>query len=80
MCDPLDTGKMVIIATGASAKHMGLKGEDTYWQSGILACAVCDAAEEATYLTKYGSHAWLHGDQQVCAATGTAAAVNRSAN
>ena len=39
-----ETADAVIIATGASAKRMGLKGEDTYWQSGISACAVCDGA------------------------------------
>lgn len=39
-----ETADTVIIATGASAKRMGLKGEETYWQSGISACAVCDGA------------------------------------
>ena len=39
-----ETTETVIIATGASAKRMGLKGEETYWQSGISACAVCDGA------------------------------------
>lgn len=39
-----ETADAVIIATGASAKRMGLKGEQTYWQSGISACAVCDGA------------------------------------
>jgi len=39
-----ETADAVIIATGASAKRLGLKGEDTYWQSGISACAVCDGA------------------------------------
>lgn len=39
-----ETADTVIIATGASAKRMGLKGEQTYWQSGISACAVCDGA------------------------------------
>lgn len=34
----------LIIATGASAKRLNLPGEDTYWQSGISACAVCDGA------------------------------------
>ncbi len=34
----------VIIATGATARRMGLPGEDTYWQKGISACAVCDGA------------------------------------
>ncbi len=34
----------VIIATGATAKRLFLKGEDEYWQKGISACAVCDGA------------------------------------
>ncbi len=34
----------VIIATGATAKRMHIKGEDVYWQRGISACAVCDGA------------------------------------
>ncbi|KAI0204404.1 hypothetical protein F4808DRAFT_341302 [Astrocystis sublimbata] len=69
------TADAVILATGASAKRGGLAGEETYWQQGVSACAVCDgavpifrnkplvvigggdsAAEEATFLTKYGSH------------------------
>ncbi|KAF9231013.1 hypothetical protein BU15DRAFT_90995 [Melanogaster broomeanus] len=76
--DEPETADTIIIATGASAKRLGLKGEDIYWQSGISACAVCDgavpifrkkplavigggdsAAEEATYLTKYGSHVYV---------------------
>lgn len=39
-----ETADAVIIATGASAKRLGLAGEETYWQSGISACAVCDGA------------------------------------
>ncbi|KAK9766001.1 thioredoxin-disulfide reductase [Basidiobolus ranarum] len=39
-----DTADSVIIATGATAKRMFLPGEDTYWQNGISACAVCDGA------------------------------------
>lgn len=69
------TADAIIIATGASARRLGLPGEDKYWQNGISACAVCDgavpifrnkplvvigggdsAAEEAMFLTKYGSH------------------------
>lgn len=69
------TASALIIATGASARRLGLPGEDKYWQNGISACAVCDgavpifrqkelvvigggdsAAEEAIFLTKYGSH------------------------
>ncbi|TVY44588.1 Thioredoxin reductase, partial [Lachnellula occidentalis] len=73
--EPAHTADAVIIATGASARRLGLPGEDKYWQNGISACAVCDgavpiyrnkplvvigggdsAAEEAMFLTKYGSH------------------------
>jgi thioredoxin reductase (NADPH) len=69
------TADAIIIATGASARRLGLQGEEKYWQNGISACAVCDgavpifrnkplvvigggdsAAEEAMFLTKYGSH------------------------
>lgn len=68
----------VIIATGATAKRLGLPGEEQYWTKGVSACAICDgatpifqgveltvigggdsAAEEAVYLTKYGSHVHL---------------------
>ncbi|WP_319475764.1 thioredoxin-disulfide reductase [Marispirochaeta aestuarii] len=34
----------VIIATGATAKRLGIKGEEVLWQKGISACAVCDGA------------------------------------
>ncbi|GBF49758.1 thioredoxin-disulfide reductase [Leptospira ryugenii] len=34
----------VIIATGATAKRMHIPGEETFWQRGISACAVCDGA------------------------------------
>lgn len=69
------TADTIILATGASAKRLFLPGEETYWQSGISACATCDgsipifrnkpiavigggdsAAEEAMYLSKFGSH------------------------
>lgn len=42
--DEPETADTIIIATGASAKRLGLKGEQMYWQSGISACAVCDGA------------------------------------
>ncbi|RAM48515.1 MAG: thioredoxin-disulfide reductase [Hapalosiphonaceae cyanobacterium JJU2] len=64
----------LIIATGATAKRLGLDNEHEFWSRGISACAICDgatpifhgaelavvgggdsAAEEAIYLTKYGS-------------------------
>jgi len=65
----------IVIATGATAKQLGLPSEEKFWNHGISACAICDgaspifkgvelavigagdtAAEEAVYLTKYGSH------------------------
>lgn len=68
----------LIISTGATAKRLHLPGEESYWQKGISACAVCDgalpifrdaplavigggdsAAEEASFLTKYGSRVYL---------------------
>ncbi|AOP34306.1 thioredoxin-disulfide reductase [Leptospira tipperaryensis] len=42
--DELIEAEAVIIATGATAKRMHVNGEDTYWQRGISACAVCDGA------------------------------------
>ncbi|KAL6937577.1 thioredoxin-disulfide reductase [Hanseniaspora osmophila] len=39
-----NTTDAVILATGASAKRLNLPGEETYWQQGISACAVCDGA------------------------------------
>lgn len=36
--------KSLIIATGATAKRMGVPGEEQFWQKGISACAVCDGA------------------------------------
>ena len=36
--------KAIIIATGATAKRMGVPGEEQFWQKGISACAVCDGA------------------------------------
>ncbi|NJM69806.1 MAG: thioredoxin-disulfide reductase [Scytonema sp. RU_4_4] len=64
----------IVIATGATAKRLGLASENQFWSRGISACAICDgatpifhgaelavigggdsAAEEAIYLTKYGS-------------------------
>ncbi|MDI1488370.1 MAG: thioredoxin-disulfide reductase [Ramalina farinacea] len=38
------TASCVIIATGASARRLGLPGEEKFWQNGISACAVCDGA------------------------------------
>src|SRR3989338_6640692 len=36
--------KVLIIATGATAKRMNVPGEEKFWQKGISACAVCDGA------------------------------------
>ncbi|NJO74890.1 MAG: thioredoxin-disulfide reductase [Leptolyngbyaceae cyanobacterium RM1_406_9] len=68
----------IVIATGATARRLGLPCENQFWSRGISACAICDgatpifrsaelavvgggdsAAEEAVYLTKYGSHVHL---------------------
>ncbi|MBD2418870.1 thioredoxin-disulfide reductase [Anabaena cylindrica FACHB-243] len=68
----------IVIATGATAKRLGLPSEQQFWSRGISACAICDgatsifrgaelavvgagdsAAEEAIYLTKYGSSVHL---------------------
>jgi thioredoxin reductase (NADPH) len=32
----------VIIGTGATAKKLGLPGQEEYWSNGVSACAVCD--------------------------------------
>ncbi|KAJ2390069.1 thioredoxin-disulfide reductase [Coemansia sp. RSA 2559] len=42
--DKPDTCDALIIATGATAKRLNIKGEDKYWQRGMSACAVCDGA------------------------------------
>lgn len=34
----------IIIATGATAKRLGLPSEPTYWNAGMSACAICDGA------------------------------------
>jgi thioredoxin reductase (NADPH) len=34
----------IIIATGATAKRLGLPSESLYWSRGISACAICDGA------------------------------------
>lgn len=36
------TADVVIIATGATAKTLGIESENTYWGAGISACATCD--------------------------------------
>lgn len=34
----------IIIATGATAKRLGLPSEGAFWSNGISACAICDGA------------------------------------
>lgn len=34
----------IIVATGATAKRLGIPSEEKYWSSGISACAICDGA------------------------------------
>ncbi|MEO0840584.1 MAG: thioredoxin-disulfide reductase, partial [Cyanobacteria bacterium J06643_5] len=34
----------IVIATGATAKRLGLPSEQTFWSRGIYACAICDGA------------------------------------
>lgn len=34
----------IVIATGATAKRLGLPQEHTFWSRGITACAICDGA------------------------------------
>jgi thioredoxin reductase (NADPH) len=38
------TTRALILATGATAKRLGLPGERRLWNKGISACAVCDGA------------------------------------
>lgn len=32
----------IILATGATAKRLGLPSEEEFWSRGISACAICD--------------------------------------
>lgn len=42
--DEMVEADTVVIATGATARRMGVPGETQFWQRGISACAVCDGA------------------------------------
>lgn len=34
----------IIVATGASARRLGIAGEERFWSQGISCCAICDGA------------------------------------
>lgn len=38
------TTNSIVIATGATAKRLGIPNEERFWHHGISACAVCDGA------------------------------------
>ena len=42
--DTVARAHSLIIATGATAKRLGIPSEQRYWSSGISACAICDGA------------------------------------
>lgn len=42
--EPAARAHCLVIATGATARRLPVKGEDTFWQKGVSACAVCDGA------------------------------------
>ena len=42
--DTVARAHSLIIATGATAKRLGIPSEQRFWSSGISACAICDGA------------------------------------
>lgn len=42
--DAVYHAETLILATGATARRLHVAGEETYWQRGMSACAVCDGA------------------------------------
>jgi thioredoxin reductase (NADPH) len=42
--DEVHTADTIIVATGAKARRLDLKGETQYWGNGVSACAVCDGS------------------------------------
>lgn len=53
-------GRTIIIATGASARKLGIPGEEKFFGKGVSTCAVCDAAlfkDKATVVVGGGDSA-----------------------
>jgi thioredoxin reductase (NADPH) len=58
--EPVES-ETVIIASGASHRHLGIDSEAKLEKKGVTFCATCDdsACEEATYLTRFASSVHL---------------------
>lgn len=41
--DEIINALSIVIATGALPRKLGVKGEEQYWNKGVLVCALCDA-------------------------------------
>lgn len=48
----------VIIATGATARRLGIPSEQKFWSNGISACAICDG-NPLTLFSLFSSHFFL---------------------
>ncbi len=46
----------IIIATGATAKRLGIPSEEEFWSNGISACAICDGALLIPRLRLFACH------------------------
>jgi thioredoxin reductase (NADPH) len=62
----LAQAKSLIIATGASAKWLGIPGEDTYMHKGITACATCDGPLLSRFLGRSTPVAVIGGGDTAC--------------
>ncbi len=43
----------IIVATGATAKRLGIPSETKFWSNGISACAICDGENVGRYRPAY---------------------------